>query len=121
MGARPVTVDEVIQELVALDCRIIGGASPKVHPPERVELRKRFERLKEWLPRYRTEILAHFEPPAPRQLCPLCSRDVTDPEDKERLEAVNPWCEWGGTPAGFNRFYQKPIPAKPGCPYRKAT
>lgn len=115
------TLKDVLDEIAAIGCQLIGGANPKILPPKMAEYRKRFKELVPWLSKYRTEILSHFEPPAPRQLCPLCSRDVTDTEDKERLAGVNPWCDWGGTPAGFNKFYQKPVPAKPGCPYRKET
>lgn len=60
----------------------------------------------------------HGEPEPEPELCRLCKRDVSNPENRERLRGVNPWCNWGGIPKGWNRLTEKPIPGKPGCPYR---
>jgi hypothetical protein len=57
------------------------------------------------------------EPEPEPESCPLCNRDVSDPEDRERLKGVNPFCTVGYTKAvtdGNGTFH----PASPGCPYR---
>ena len=112
------TLPEVVAAIEEMGCRLIGGKTPAIHQPQDVRHRKRFEELLPWLSLYRLEILAHYEPPAPRQLCPLCGRDVTEDEDRERLAGVNPWCVIAAMPRGWDKQTEKPIPAKPGCPYR---
>lgn len=44
-----------------------------------------------------------------RELCVICKRDVTDPENRERLAGVNPFCVHGGN-------WKEGVPE---CPYRR--
>lgn len=112
------TVPELVAALEAMGCQIRGGSRPSISQPVKVEHRKRFQELYQWLSLYRLEVLAHYEPPAARTLCPLCGRDVTDTEDRERLAGINPFCVLAPQGKGWDRLKEKVIPEKPGCPYR---
>ena len=55
---------------------------------------------------YKGELLKRFALPGQepaKEFCKRCNRDVTDPEDRERLEGVNPFCD------------------QSQCPYRKRS
>lgn len=72
--------------------------TPEAIPAKDPDLRAEFDKLLPDLARLKPEIMDHLA-----LRCPKCRRDVTDPENVERLRGANPFCD------------------KPGCPYRNRS
>lgn len=65
-----------------------------------------------------TEEQAEADPDPEPESCSVCNRDVSDPEDRERLRGVNPFCPVGQARGVAADGHGNSHPASPGCPYR---
>ena len=111
------TVTELVTELEEIGCTIrLKDGRPSVSAPANPQFHRRFHSLLQSLRTYSEDVLAHLQG-IKLERCALCRRDVTDPEDKERLAGVNPFCDRGTVPAFWRdgRMLAKKID---GCPYR---
>src|SRR5687767_3865691 len=91
---------EVLAELAALGCVVtVTNGAPSVTPPKNKADAARFADLMPLLKLHRTELVAAFAEPV---VCEVCGRDVTDPEDRERL-ADPLFCDRGGAAACRDR------------------
>jgi len=58
------------------------------------------------------------DPDPEPESCPQCGRDVQDPEYRERLRGVNPFCTVGYAKVVATDGNGNSHPASPGCPFR---
>ncbi len=110
----------LVREMEAIGCAVtITGGVASVSTPQDPRHRQRFNTLLVGLRQHREAVLAYLGNPR-QSLCPLCKRDVSCPENKERLRGVNPWCGQGFLRAEWRNG--KMIRQKQdGCPYREGV
>jgi hypothetical protein len=108
----------LVRDLGEMGVRItVENGVSTVSRPADPRHHKRFQALLQGLKQYREEVLAFLQGKR-LELCPLCRRDVSDPEDRERLAGVNPFCTRGFMPARWKAGVMIEKKAD-GCPYRR--
>lgn len=85
---------KLLADLKLIQTRLVlRNRVPMLIPPSEADsaLLGQLAALKPILASLRAEIVEMLT-----QLCPVCERDVSDAEDRERLKGVNPFCDRGG-------------------------